>query len=237
LQLTCPTRSCDPSNGKADHELPLLAKLPHEDLRDLAAIARVQNFRSGATVFRQGEPGDSLHAIVEGSVRIDVVSPSGAETTMAVMGPGECFGELAILDGRPRSANAVALEPTKTLVVTRADFIDWLSGKPKSALLLLETLSLRLRSTNEAFVDLAFYDLSHRLARRILRLAEPKDAATGLPRPRARISITQSALASMLGVSRESVNKQLGTFAHKSWIELGRGYVEVKDSAALRDLE
>ena len=217
-------------------ELPLLAKLPHEDLRELASIARVQNFRTGAVIFRQGEPGDSLHAIVEGAVRIDVVAPGGNESTMAVLGPGECFGELAILDGRPRSANAIANQPTKTLVVTRADFIHWLAVKPTSALLLLETLSLRLRSTNESFIDLAFFDLGHRLARRLLRLAEPKDQM-GLARPGSRISITQSALASMLGVSRESVNKQLGVFAHKGWIESSRGLVEIREPRALRELD
>lgn len=217
-------------------ELPLLAKLPHEDLRELASIARVQNFRTGAVIFRQGEPGDSLHAIVEGAVRIDVVAPGGNESTMAVLGPGECFGELAILDGRPRSANAIANQPTKTLVVTRADFIHWLAVKPTSALLLLETLSLRLRSTNESFIDLAFFDLGHRLARRLLRLAEPKDE-TGRARPGSRIGITQSALASMLGVSRESVNKQLGVFSHKGWIESGRGLVEIRDPRALRELD
>jgi CRP-like cAMP-binding protein len=217
-------------------ELPLLAKLPRDDLRELASIARVQHFRPGAVVFRQGEPGDSLHVIVEGSVRIDVVAPGGNETTMAILGPGECFGELAILDGRPRSANAVANQATRTLVVTRSDFIHWLADKPKSALLLLETLSLRLRSTNEAFVDLAFFDLSHRLSRRLLRLAEPKDG-TGLPKPGARITVTQSGLASMLGVSRESVNKQLGAFSERGWIQAGRGYVEVTDPQSLREVD
>ncbi len=217
-------------------ELPLLAKLPHEDLRELAAIARVQNHRQGAVIFRQGEPGDSLHAIVEGAVRIDVVAPGGNETTMAILRPGECFGEFAILDGRPRSANAIATQPTKTLVVTRAEFVRWLSDKPKSALLLLETLSLRIRNTNEAFVDLAFLDLSHRLARRLLRLGEPKDPA-GQARKGARIEITQSGMASMLGVSRESVNKQLGAFSHKGWVVVGRGYIEVLDPGALRSLD
>lgn len=217
-------------------DLPLLAKLPHDDLRELASIARVQNFRPGAVIFRQGEPGDSLHAIVEGGVRIDVVAPGGNETTMAFLGPGECFGELAILDGRPRSANATATQATKTLVVTRQEFIRWLSEKPKAALLLLETLSLRLRSTNDAFVDLAFFDLAHRLARRLVRLSEPK-GPSGTPREGARIHITQSALASMLGVSRESVNKQLGAFAQKKWIQLGRGFIELRKPDALRSLE
>ncbi len=214
----------------------MLAKLPRDDLRELAAVARVQSFRAGSVIFRQGEPGDSLHAIVDGSVRIDVVAPGGNETTMALLGPGECVGELAILDGRPRSANAVTNAPTRTLVVTRADFIRWLTNKPTAALLLLEALSLRLRKTNEAFVDLAFFDLSHRLAHRLLRLGEPKDP-TGRAASGSRINITQSSLASMLGVSRESVNKQLGVFAHKGWISSGRGYIEVKDPAALRDFD
>src|SRR4051812_10695197 len=143
-------------------ELPLLAKLPPEDLRALANIARVQHFRAGSVIFRQGEPGDSLHAILEGRVRIAVILATGAETTMAMMGPGECFGELAILDGRPRSATAICVEPTRTLSVTRGDFVNWLSDKPRAALLLLETLSLRLRTTNESLIDLAFFDLPHR---------------------------------------------------------------------------
>jgi len=229
------------SNGMQTHEqvfleLPLLAKLPHEDLRELAAIARVQNFKPGAVIFRQGEAGDSLHAIVEGAVRIDFVAPGGNETTMVVLGPGECFGELAILDGRPRSANAVAAQPTKTLVVMRDEFIRWLADKPKAALLLLETLSLRLRSTNDAFLDLAFFDLSHRLARRLLRLAEPKEQS-GLPREGARIFLTQGMLASMLGVSRESVNKQLAVFGRDGWVYVGRGYIEVRNPQALREFE
>ena len=190
-------------------ELPLLAKLPPEDLRALATVARVQHHRPGTVIFRQGEPGDTLHAILEGAVRIEFAGPAGG-TTMAVLGPGECFGELAVLDGRPRSANAVAAQATRTLIVTRKDFVDWLSNRPRAALVLLETMSLRLRSTNEAFIDLAFFDLPHRLVRRLLRLAASDlKSRTGHD---VRLSITQSELASMLGVSRESVNKQLNQF-------------------------
>jgi len=213
-------------------ELPLLAKLPPEDLRALAAIARVQNYRLGTVILRQGEVGDALHAILDGRVRIAGISPSGAETTMAILGPGECFGELAILDGRSRSASAIAAQQTKTLIVTRKDFVDWLSDKPKAALLLLETLSLRLRSTNESIIDLAFFDLPHRLARRLLRLvaAQPE----GRSGHAVKLNITQSGLASMLGVSRESVNKQLHMFSRNAWIDIARGSVTVKDIDGLR---
>jgi len=211
-------------------ELPLLAKLPPEDLRALATVARVQHHRPGTVIFRQGEPGDALHAILEGAVRIEFAGPAGG-TTMAVLGPGECFGELAVLDGRPRSANAVAAQATRTLIVTRKDFVDWLSNRPRAALVLLETMSLRLRSTNEAFIDLAFFDLPHRLVRRLLRLAASDlKSRTGHD---VRLSITQSELASMLGVSRESVNKQLQTLIRIGWIGLGRCSVTIKCVEAL----
>jgi CRP/FNR family cyclic AMP-dependent transcriptional regulator len=151
---------------------------------------------------------------------------------MAVLGPGECFGELAVLDGRPRSANAVAAQATRTLIVTRRDFVDWLSNRPRAALLLLETLSLRLRLTNEAFIDLAFFDLPHRLVRRLLRMAASDlKGRTGLD---VKVSMTQSELASMLGVSRESVNKQLQAFSRRGWIAIGRGSVTIKSVEALR---
>ena len=215
---------------QAIFELPLLAKLPPEDLRALATVARVQHHRPGTVIFRQGEPGDALHAILEGSVRIEFAGPAGG-TTMAVLGPGECFGELAVLDGRPRSANAVAAQATRTLMVTRKDFVEWLSNRPRAALLLLETLSLRLRSTNEAFIDLAFFDLPHRLVRRLLRLAATD--LKGRTGHDVRLAITQSELASMLGVSRESVNKQLQTLSHRGWITLGRGSVTIKSVEAL----
>jgi CRP/FNR family cyclic AMP-dependent transcriptional regulator len=213
-------------------ELPLLAKLPPEDLRALAAIARVQHFRAGSVIFRQGEAGDSFHAVLEGRVRIAVILASGAETTMAVMGPGECFGEFAILDGRPRSATALCVEPTRTLSVTRPDFVHWLSDKPRAALLLLETLSLRLRATNEALIDLAFFDLPHRMVRRLLRLTMNESTAN-TARP-VRLAITQSGLASLLGVSRESVNKQLRVFTEKGWLTVSRGSVTIVDVEALR---
>lgn len=208
-------------------DVPLLARLPPEELRAIASRGRVRSYAAGATIFREGGPGDALYIVVEGAVRISVLSPKGQEVTVALLGPGEFVGDLALLDGRPRSASAIAVQATRTLVVTRDDFRRWLAERPAAALALLETLSVRVRRTDEALADLAFLDLSHRLAKRLLALAAGENS---------RLKITQAELASMLGVSRESVNKQLNEFAREGWISLGRGSVTLLDAAGLRSV-
>lgn len=210
-------------------DLPLLARLADDDLSALASRGRVHTYPPGAIIFREGDPGDSLHIVISGRVRIAVLSPSGEEATLALLGPGESCGELSLLDGKPRSASAIASQATKTLVVKRDGFLQWLSGRPGAARALLETLSLRMRRTDEALADLAFMDLTQRLGKRLLDLAAPNPSG-------ARLRITQSELAAMLGASRESVNKQLNAFAREGWVVLGRGSVTLKDPAALQDL-
>lgn len=212
-------------------DLPLLARLPEADLHALASGGRVRRFPAGAMIFREGDPGDSLHVVVEGRVRITVLSGTGSEATVATVETGDCFGELALLDGKPRSATATATSATKTFVVTRIDFVRWLNERPSAALALLETLSLRLRRTDEALADLTFLDLPHRLAKQLLRMSVPDAKGERPP-----VKVTQGELASMLGVSRESVNKQLNVFAREGWIRLSRGKIAVVDSEALRTL-
>jgi CRP-like cAMP-binding protein len=217
-------------------DVPLLARLAEDDLRALSGHGRVHSYRAGSTIFREGDPGDSLHIVVEGNVRIAVLSPNGEEATVAMLGPGEFVGDLALLDGKPRSASAVASSATKTLVVTRNDFSDWLNSRPNAAFALLEALSLRVRRTNEALADLAFLDLPQRLAKRLLDLAAVhfEGQARSQGTPGVRLRITQSELASMLGVSRESVNKQLNLFAREGWLQIGRGSVTLTDMDILR---
>ncbi len=217
--------------------LPLMARLSKEDLGSLASLGQVRSHRAGTYIFHQGDPGDSIYIILEGGLRISRISESGKESILALMGPGEACGELALLDGRPRSASAAATGVTKTLVVGRPDFIRWLSTRPGAALCLLETLSLLVRRKDEALADLAFLELSLRLARQLLDLAaraqdtQALDGRQGVT----RIHVTQEGLASMLGVSRESVNKELNRLARDCWIELGRGSVTLADPESLRE--
>ena len=213
-------------------DVPLLARLPEEELRALASKGHVHDYTNGTAIFHEGDPGDALHIVIEGGVRIVVASPKGEEATVALLGPGECVGELALLDGKPRSASAIASGNTKTLVVRRDEFMRWLSERPKAAFALLETLSLRVRRTDEALADFAFLDLPQRLAKRLLDVASIQQ--DGNERAGFQIRITQAELASMLGVSRESVNKQLNRFARDGWITLSRGAVTLEDSEALR---
>jgi CRP/FNR family transcriptional regulator/CRP/FNR family cyclic AMP-dependent transcriptional regulator len=197
----------------------------------------VRRYRSGAVIFHEGAKGDSLHIIVEGAVRISVLSARGEEATLALLGPGECIGDLSMLDGRPRSASAIASQPTKTLVVTREHFRQWLVERPQAALVLLETLSLRVRRTDEALADMAFLDLPHRLVKRLVELADNHPEVHASGKHSVKLKVTQSELASMLGVSRESVNKQLNTLAKGGSIALGRGSITVKDAKTLHAAE
>jgi CRP/FNR family cyclic AMP-dependent transcriptional regulator len=217
-------------------DVPLLARLAEGDLRALAVHGRVHSYRAGDVIFREGDPGDSLHIVIEGNIRIAVLSGSGEEATIALLGPGEFVGDLALLDGKPRSASAIASRAAKTLVVTRGDFSRWLRQRPQAAFALLEALSQRVRRTNEALADLAFLDLPQRLAKRLLHLAtaQLEGRAKGKGDHGIRLRITQSELASMLGVSRESVNKQLNLFAKEGWLEISRGSVTLTDTDVLR---
>lgn len=225
----------DTQTEKLIRDVPLLARLAADDMRALASKGRMRSFSSGTTIFSEGEKGDSLHVVVDGRVRITVTSGSGDEATVATIGPGDCFGEFSLLDGRPRSASAIASSATRTFMVTREAFVEWVSERPGAALAILETLSLRLRRTDEALADLAFLDLAHRLAKQLIALASihTPDGPPSLDPP-IRIQVTQGELASMLGVSRESVNKQLNTFAREGWLTLSRGAVIIQQPEALR---
>lgn len=221
-----------PSNDAYVRDLPLLARLPDQDLKAFAARGRVRRFNTGVTLFHEGDPGDAIYVVVDGRLRMSRISNSGVEATLALIGPGDCTGELALFDGRPRSATATAMQPTRVFVVSREDFVNWVRERPAAALALLETLSLRIRRTNEIVTDLVFLDLPHRLAKHLLSLAAAHSETSNNRRP--RLQVTQGELASMLGVSRESVNKQLNQFARDGWITLSRGAVTIDDAEALR---
>lgn len=228
-EIALPERDTE-SNDAFIRELPLLARLADDDIAALSARARRRRFAAGAIIFHEGDAGDGLFVLVEGRVRLTMLSGAGGEATLAVLSQGDPLGEMALFDGLPRSTTATAIEATTTFMVSRDDFVAWLRDRPAAALALLETLSLRLRRTNETVTDLVFLDLPHRLAKELGRLASSSTSTGKAP----RIHVTQGELASMLGVSRESVNKQLNQFSREGWITLGRGSVTVDNPAALR---
>jgi len=213
--------------------VPFLAALTAVDREALAAAVKRRRFALGQAVFSKDDPGDALYIIEEGSVRIYLPSPQGADLTLAVLGGGEFFGDLALLDGGHRSASATALRDTTVLALDRADFTDLLQSRPQAAMAVLASVTQRLRETNETAGDLAFLDVGGRLAKKLLELA----ASHGVPRPDGillDLPLTQEELANMLGVTRESVNRHLSSLRRKGAVgREGRRFL-LRDAEALR---
>jgi len=197
--------------------VPLFAGLADEDIRELMAVAKRRTFRSGEVIFHRDDPGQVLYVIKEGKVKISVISPDGQEIVLAVFGKGECFGEFTILDGLPRSADAITLEKVECYTLQRSDFHNAILKNPKIAIQVLEVLTKRLRTIDQMVEDLIFLDVYGRVAKKLLELADThgEKVETGT---RINVRLTQQELASMVGASRESVNKVMGYFSDKNFI-------------------
>ena len=208
----------------------------HADDASLDALAgalRVRRFRKAETIFHQGDPGDALFIVASGSVKVVLPSSEGPEPAIvAVLGPGEFFGELALLDGAPHSATIVAVEPTETLVLRRDAFLGLVDTEAELRRALLASLATEIRRLTGHVEDLHFLDLPGRLASRILRLAagQPRadDGSVTIPWP-----YTQSELAGMIGGSRQSVNRLLADFADEGLVRLERDALIVADVGRL----
>ena len=202
-------------------------------LDTLAQALRVRRFRKGETVFHQGDPGDALFIMASGSVKVVLPSDEGAEPAIvAILGPGEFFGELAILDGAPHSATIVAVEPTETLVLRRDTFLGLIDTEPELRRALLSSLAAEIRRLTGHVEDLHFLDLPGRLASRILRLAAGEQ-----PDPTGAVTIawpyTQSELAGMIGGSRQSVNRLLADLSEEGLVRIDRDVLVVLDADRL----
>ncbi len=219
--------------GELLRRVPFLAALTVTDRRALVAAANRRRFGRGEAIFHKDERGELLFIIEEGSVRIYLPSPQGADLTLAVLGAGDFFGEMALLDGGPRSASATALRETATLVLGRADFTAVLQSRPQSAMAVLAAVAQRLREADEMAGDLAFLDVGGRVAKKLLELA----AAHGVQRPEGtllELPLTQEGLANMVGVTRESVNRHLSARRRLGVIAReGRRFL-IRDAEALR---
>ncbi len=214
-------------------QVPLFADLADEDIRALMAIARKRTFRSGEVIFHRDDPGQVLYVIKEGKVKIYLISPDGQEISLVVFGKGECFGEFAILDDLPRSANAIALEKVECYTLQRSDFHNAIMKNPKIAIQILEVLSKRLRTTNQMVEDLIFLDVYGRVAKKLLELAEMHGTQVD-DGVRIDMRLTQQDLASMVGASRESVNKVMGYFTDKKFISTDKHKITLHRTSDLK---
>ncbi len=213
----------------------LLQHLGRDELRRLAATTTLAHHPARSLIFQKGDPGSSMMAVIRGKVKICTQSVDGKELVLNIINRGGLFGEIALLDGEPRTADAVALEETDLLVLERSRFQPFLSERPDLALRLITVLCKRLRQTSEHLEDTMFFEAPSRLARSLLRLAEafgkPDGAGTRLD-----IKLSQQQLGNLVGVSRESVNKQLGEWQRGGLIDIAGGIITLRDRRAIEGI-
>jgi CRP/FNR family transcriptional regulator len=200
-------------------QAPLFAALDADAAEALQSASRTRQFRRGDIVFAEGESGDALYVVVEGKVKVFRTSPDGRENMLAVLGPGEMFGELSLFDPGPRTATVATITDCELASLAHEALRPWLSGRPEIGVQLLQALAQRLRRTNEAMADLVFSDVPGRVAKTLLDLGD----RFGTPVPegtRVNHDLTQEELAQLVGASRETVNKALSEFASRGWIRL-----------------
>jgi CRP/FNR family cyclic AMP-dependent transcriptional regulator len=212
----------------------LFAALDQDALADLAERVRgnVRTARRGQPIFVEGEPGDRMYLLVDGAVKLYVRSRDGGVVELIRHRPPAIFGELAVLDGGPRSASAEAIEPATLIPISRDDLIGFLVSDRHALDALLRSLGGIVRRTTRQVADLVFLDLSRRVARQLLLLAGPAEEARDLRTGR----ITQSELAEMVGGTRQTVNRALKSFEHRGFIRVVDLEIEILQPHRLQDL-
>lgn len=197
---------------------PFFAGLGDEAIDAIAVLCVLRRLDAGEMLFLKGDPGDALYAVRRGQIRIATGSASGRRLTFNILGPGDVFGEVALLDGRPRTADAVAVEPTELYTVHRRDFFSLLEKRPMVAIRIIELLCERIRWMSAQMEERALLPLETRLAHRLVALSE--DYGHDL-------HVSQEELAIFVGASRESVNRQLQSWRRRGWVELSRNRIRV----------
>jgi CRP/FNR family transcriptional regulator, cyclic AMP receptor protein len=202
----------------------LFSSLAPAELTQLLGHARLETYRARQEIFQKGSPGLGLLAVLKGKVRISSPGPDGNQVVLNIIDEGEVFGEIALLDGKDRTADAAAMTACELLAIDRRDFVPFVRANPEVALRLLSLVCERLRHTTEQIEDITFLDAPQRLAKKLIQLADATSAVT----------ISQRELGNMIGLSRESINKQLGAWQHAGTLKIDQGTITILDAEALR---
>ncbi len=211
---------------------PLFAALDDEASASLLQTMVEVRLGRAEVLFAEGDPGDRLYVIVEGKIKLGRTSVDGRENLLAILGPGQMFGELSLFDPGPRTATATAVTDTRLARLKKSSLRPWLNNRPEIAEQLLRVLARRLRRTNDALADLIFTDVPGRVAKALLQLAQRFGSQeAGLLR--VTHDLTQEEIAQLVGASRETVNKALADFAHRGWLRLEGKSVLILDPERL----
>lgn len=213
----------------------LFRNLDPDVIERISALGTTVELAGNQVLFLKGDEGDALYGVLDGRIRISSGDADGKEIILNIIDPGDIFGEIALLDGKPRTADASAMAASQLFRVQRSDFLGLMAAEPRLTQHLLEMVCGRIRKTSEMLEDSAFLDLPARLAKRLLSLAKyygdssQETALTG-------IQISQAELGQLMGTSRESINKHLQYWRGRGWITLGRGRVTIEAPGALENL-
>jgi len=211
---------------------PIFRDLDADAFEQLGRYAKPATLKRGATIFSKGDPGNSLIAVISGTVKISISSPDGRNAILNLIGPGEIVGEVAVLDGMARTADATANSNCEIFIIDRREFLPFVRGQPALAMKFIELLCTRLRWTSDQVEQVILQDLPGRLASALIRLTERHKAAQG----GRTIAVTQQEISEMVGMSRESINKQLRAWALRNWVRLEHGAIVVLDLAPLQEI-
>lgn len=211
----------------------LFQDMPASTLSELASLTHRRVVHPEGIVFAEHSAGDALYGVITGRVRIAATTENGKELFLNLLQPGDVFGEIALLDGEPRSASAVAISKVELFVLRRDAFLAQLANHSDLALQLLKLLCARVRWSSGIAEDLALLEVPGRIARRLICLTADRSESYGVEPV---LSLSQQDLAGFLGLSRQVVNQQLQAWKERKWIELGRGKLIIKDRRALETL-
>jgi len=206
----------------------LLKHLNDDELRELLRYARLRHAKAGEVLVQKGDPGDGLMAILDGRIKISSLSEDGKEVVLNILGPGELFGEIALIDGKDRSADASVMEAAELVVIDARDFMPFLQSRPELTTRLLVVLCGRFRWVSDLYEDAVFRHLPARLAKHLLRLAESfgSEVEDGT---RIGLKLSQQDLGNLMGTTRESVNKQMRAWTEDGLIHVERGLITIRD--------
>ena len=218
---------------QAIRNVPYFASLDDSDLTEISRSMIRRKYAVGQVIFHMDDPGGLLYIILDGKVKVYRTNAEGNEAVLAILGIGEFFGELSLIDNEPRSATAEAIEDAQVYTLHRDDFLRFLKNNPAFSIQISSVLAQRIRSMNEQVSDVLFLDLPGRLARKLIQLAqnhgeEQEDGSIYIP-----ISLTQSNLAEMTGATRVSVNKALKVFRDAGWVTVANRKITINDMDAL----
>jgi CRP/FNR family cyclic AMP-dependent transcriptional regulator len=211
----------------------LFADLPDDVLDRLSSLAIRRTAANGAMLFSQDDTGDLFYGIVSGRIRISAMSADGHEIHFVELTAGDTFGEIALLDGGPRTASAFVTEDAILFVIERSAFLAMLKNQPLLAQGLLERLCERVRWTTEIVEDMSLLSVRAQIAKRIQLLAQSFGTDSEHGR---ELRIAQRDLAAFLGLSRQAVNTHLQEWHHEGWLDLSRGMLLIKDAERLKRL-